>query len=172
MDADELVRRARDAKESFGIKCGKFAGAVTVEILKEALAIEGIPTSQRDVFIRGIPVEIDLVIPREGQRPRWGLVYDPSQVAAVLEVKNSGSFGPKTLATTTRHFALFREANVAYAYVTFEERRRYKWAATTQRDGPPCFTLAWHSANRKTIEVTTEWADVLTFLRQCIDQPS
>ena len=49
--------------EAFG-KCGKFAGAATVEIIKKALADEALPASVRDVFIQGLPVEWDLVVPR------------------------------------------------------------------------------------------------------------
>jgi hypothetical protein len=58
MTGEEVVTQAWDACDAFG-KCGKFAGAATVEVVKQALADEGLPTSVRDVFIKGLPVEWD-----------------------------------------------------------------------------------------------------------------
>lgn len=166
MKGDQVVTRARDLKAAFGVKCSKFAGAVSVEILKAALAEEGIPTSPRDVFVRGIPVEIDLVIPREGQEPTVGLLYEPEQVAAALEVKNSGSFGESTLKKVRHNFGRFRVAGIRCAYVTLEERRGYRWAASSDRLGFPCFTLAWHKTTGGPIEPTEEWVELVEFLRQ------
>jgi|HubBroStandDraft_6_1064221.scaffolds.fasta_scaffold668781_2 hypothetical protein len=62
MTGEEIVTKAWEECDAFG-KCGKFAGAATVEILKQALADEGLPTSVRDVFIKGLPVEWDIVVP-------------------------------------------------------------------------------------------------------------
>jgi hypothetical protein len=167
MDGERLITMAREAKIAFGVKCSKFAGAVTVEILKAALLAEGIPTSPRDVFVRGIPVEIDLVVPRHGQQPVLGLLYEPQQVAVVLEVKNSGSFGSDAVEKIRNDFSRCREVGIACAYVTFEERRRHPWAASAERLGAPCFTLAWHRTSGGPIEATQEWADLLKFLQQC-----
>ena len=68
MTGEELVNLAWDACEAFG-KRGKFAGAATVEIVKQALADEELPTSVRDVFVKGLPVEWDLVVPRPLAQP-------------------------------------------------------------------------------------------------------
>jgi hypothetical protein len=127
MKGDQVVTRVRNLKAAFGVKCSKFTGAVSVEILKPALAEEGIRTSPRNVFVRGIPVEVDLVIPREGQKPAVRLLYEPQQIAAALEVKNSDSFGESTLKKVRHDFGRLREANIRCAYVTLEERRSYRW---------------------------------------------
>jgi hypothetical protein len=66
MTGEEIVTEIRDATEQFG-KCGKFGGAATVEIVKHGLSKEGISTSARDVFIKGVPLEIDLLVPRRGR---------------------------------------------------------------------------------------------------------
>lgn len=59
----EIVKIARKAKEDFGPgHPKKFGGAVAIEILRATLDEKNIPTSRRDVFIRGIPLEIDLLI--------------------------------------------------------------------------------------------------------------
>ena len=168
MNGEYIVTTTRKAKAAFGGKCSKFAGAVTVEILKAALAKESIPTSSRDVFVRGIPVEVDLLVPRQGEKPALGLLYEPRQVAAALEIKNSGSFGRGTLEKIRRDFGLFREAGVCCAYVTLEERRSYRWAASAERLGYPCFTLAWHKVTGGPIETTEDWAALVEFLRRCL----
>ncbi|MBI4178422.1 hypothetical protein HY522_03230 [bacterium] len=163
----EVVNKAREAKQRFGAKCSKFAGAVAVEIVKSALLEQGIPTSPRDVFVRGIPVEVDLVVPRDGQEPALALLYERTQVAAVVEVKTTGSFGESTLSKIRQDFSRFQENGLPYAYVTLEERRGYRWALTTDRMGFPCFTLAWHSVMNGPVDPTEEWLAFIRFLREC-----
>jgi hypothetical protein len=168
MSGEELVTAARSASNDFGVKCSKFSGAVTVELLKRALEEEGIPTSARDVFVRGVPVEIDLVIPRRGEKPSLGLVYEPRQVAVALEIKKTGSFGEQTLQTVRNNFTLLSERKVTYAYVTLEERKNYRWAASEKNLGFRCFTFAWHKATHGPLETTEDWASLVKFLRECL----
>lgn len=167
--AEEVVRRARQAKESFGTKCPKFAGAATVEILRDALTAASIPTSPRDVFVRGIPVEIDLIIPRTQQPPSLRLLYEPEQVAVAVEVKNSGSFGEGALRKVASDFKRLAEAGIRYVYVTFKERRDYRWAASTERLRFPCFTLALHRATGGPYEMTGEWDALVAHLRSLVE---
>ncbi len=167
MTAEEIVRQARHASEGFQLTCRKFAGAMTAELMKRVLADEGISTSARDVFIRGIPLEIDLIVPRRGEEPTLGLLYEPQQVAAALEIKKSGVFGEHSLHTIRKNFTLLRGLNVACAYVTLEERKTYRHKATEKNIGGPCFTLAWHKSTDVLVE-TQDWDRLLTFLRQRI----
>ena len=168
MNGKWVVTTARQEKTRFGVKYSKFAGAVSVEILRVALAGEGIATSSRDVFVRGVPLEIDVLVPRGGQTPSLGLLYEPDQVAAALEVKNSGSFGEGTLEKVRRDFGRLREVGIRGAYVTLEERHGYKWAASNERLGFPCFTLAWHRQSAGAFDLTEDWIELLKFLRQCM----
>jgi hypothetical protein len=164
---DQIVTQAREMKAGFGVKCSKFSGAVSVELLRSALSEEGIPTSSRDVFVRGIPVEVDLVIPRAAQVPALGVLYEPQQVVAALEVKNSGLFGGGSLDKLRHVFGCFRAIGIQCAYVTLEERRNHPWAASSERLGFPCFTLAWHKTTGGPFELTDEWLELVKFLRQC-----
>ena len=168
MRSKEIVAKAREFKAGFGVKCSKFAGAISVEILRASLADEAIATSCRDVFIRGIPVEIDLLVPRPGEVPSLALLYEPGQVAAALEVKNSGSFGDATLEKLRKDFGRFERAGIPCAYVTLEERQGYRWAASSERIGFPCFTLAWHKAAGGAFQVTADWNQLVEFLRECL----
>ena len=160
-DEHELLERIEEAKHAFGCKCSKLAGSVTVEVLRLVLRGLGITLSTRDVFIRGVPVEVDLLLPTRAAKPQHGLVYQPTDVLAAFEVKNSGSFGDDTLNSVRRSFQLIRAANprVYCAYVTLAERKGYKWAATTDNLGAEVFTLFWHngsSASRR-YEPTGHW---------------
>jgi hypothetical protein len=144
----------------------KFAGAVTAELMKTFLAAEGISTSARDVYIRGVPLEIDLIVPRRGQKPTFELVYEPKQVAAALEIKKSGSFGEPSLLTIKSNFNRLRALKVRCAYVAIEERETYRWRATRQNIGGfPCFTLCWHKG--EDLIETQDWTRLLAFLRRC-----
>jgi hypothetical protein len=67
MTGEQIVSKVCETYDM--LDCRKFQGHVAVEIMKEALAAEGIATSARDVFIAGLPVEWDLLVPREGAEP-------------------------------------------------------------------------------------------------------
>jgi hypothetical protein len=167
MTGREIVMQARNASEQFG-KCGKFGGAATVEIVKGALAEEEIPTSARDVFIKGVAVEIDLIIPRRGVKPSLGgILYEPLQVAVALEIKKSGLYGEKSLAAICNSFKLLTAQGVSCAYLTLEERKTYRYKATPENLGVPgCFTLHWHQRETEPFAVTEDWSRLVTFLRK------
>ncbi len=169
MNGEDIVMRARKEKGDFGLKCRKFVGAVAAEILKDALANEDIPTSPRDVFVQGVPIEIDILVPRKGAKPSLGLLYTQAQVAAALEVKNSGSYGKNALEKMKENFKQMQKAGIPCAYVSFEERKSYKWRATPDRIGAPCFTLAWHKDTNGDLEPTEDWQHLLKFLHECLN---
>ena len=169
MHGEELVGRARKAKEDFGANCPKkFAGAAAIEILRAALSDKGIVTSRRDVFVRAVPVEVDLIVLHKEEKPFLDLLYEPHQVAVALEVKKSGAFGKETLDKIRRDFARLSATGVRCAYVTFEERQSYRWKATSVDLGFPCFTLAWHKKTNGPLEPTQDWEGLVAFLRHAV----
>jgi len=98
MDAEELLKEIEKAQETFGKgRYAKFSGAVTIELIRKALLSHGINTSYRDVFIKGIPLEIDLLIALPGTIPEHALLYKPEDVLVVFEIKNAGSFGDENI---------------------------------------------------------------------------
>lgn len=167
MRGKELVDKARKAKRDFGATCPKkFAGAAAIEILRSALNEEGIVTSPRDVFVRGLPMEVDLIVPFKDEDPVLGLLYEPKQVAVALEVKKSGTFGKSALDKIRLDFSQLSKAGIRCAYVTFEERQSYRWKATSDNLGFPCFTLAWHKNINSPLQPTQEWEHLVRFLRE------
>ncbi len=163
MTGEEIVTKAWDACEAFG-KCGKFAGAATVEIVREALADEGIATSMRDVFIKGLPVEWDIVIPLPSAKPSLnGLIYEPWHIACALEIKLSGLHGQEDVPRMAYNFERARLVGVPCAYVTLGERMSYRHKATPDNLKFPIFTITWHTAN--TLTDTGDWQKLLLFIR-------
>ena len=168
----EIVKNVRKAKEDFGPGYPKkFGGAATIEILRSALREEGIDTSRRDVFIRGIPLEIDLIVPAKNSTPWLNLLYDPKDVAVALEVKKLGAFGEQGRDKIRDDFACLRKAGVNCAYVTFEDRENYRWRPTKETVAFPCFALAWHKVINGPLEQTKDdenWEALVRFLLEAI----
>ena len=72
---------------AFEVKCTKFCGTFTADEIRKRLRNSGLPISRQNVFIRDEPIEIDLLIPRSGARPKFhNLVYELDDVLAVLEI--------------------------------------------------------------------------------------
>jgi hypothetical protein len=145
--------------------CNKFEGHLAVEILKQALADEGIAASARDVFIKGVPVEWDLLVPRVEAAPLFnGLLYEPAQANVAIEVKLSGLCGSKAkaLSTIRGNFKLAQAAGVQCVYVAFCESQ--SGCATDENLGFPCFNLTW-SHKPKPREDSGDWPRLLRFLR-------
>jgi len=143
MNDREILFAINTFKEQFGPKCGKYSGALTVELIRSELENNGIQVSRRDVFIQGVPLEIDFLIPRRNAKPLNGLVYQPTDVLAVVEVKNAGSFGNSTIQTIRQNFKLIKEAipSIFCCYLTLSERKGFKWAITDNNSGGKTYTM-------------------------------
>ena len=168
MELPHLLNAAENYKESFGAKDNKYVGALSVELIKLALRENGIVTSARDVFIRGVPLEIDLLIPSADAKPDYGLVYRPEEVSAVLEIKTRGCYGEKALNAIRAAFDLIRKTNprIGCAYVTLTELKRYKYAVSEENLGHNAFTFAWHTREHmkpgKWPSTPEEWQKLVT----------
>jgi hypothetical protein len=171
MDEHAIIESAYREKQRFGVKCTKLAGAVTVEALRRALKTHGFATSERDVFIRGVPIEVDLLIPRPDAVAENGLVYEPEDVLVVFEVKHSGVYSRDGRKGILACFTRIQDASPAVrcAYVTLIERRGYKWALTQEQcgDGQRSFTLFWRGSSEEpsTFQASGDWETLLVFLR-------
>jgi len=168
----EIVESLRKAKARFGDNYPKkFGGAAAIEILRAALREEGIMTSRRDVFVKGFPSEIDLIVPQKNTAPWLDLLYEPKDVSVALEVKKIGSFGEQGRDKIKRDFTGLKGLGVKCAYVTFEDRENYRWRPTKKTLGFPCFALAWHKFTDGPLETTKHdegWEALVKFLRNAI----
>lgn len=116
------------------------------ELFGKLLCERGIPTSRRNVFIRAVPIEVDLLVPRMGAEAEHGLVYDPADVQVVFEVKSYGNFGGTGLQKIRSCFSEIQKVklDIHCAYVTLLERKTHKLRATEENLGFPAYTLFWH----------------------------
>ena len=157
----DILEAAEQAKQEFGAKCRKFSGTVTVELIRRALQEAGVAVSARDVFIRGIPIEIDLIIPKKDAIPLHGLVYDPADVLAAVEVKHHGSFGSETIEKLRANFAMVKQANprIRCCYLTLIERETYKWRVTSENCGGEAYAMFWYKTLHKQADYdsTGDW---------------
>jgi hypothetical protein len=101
MPVDRRLKEIKDIVKDFGNFPGrlrtKVTGAIAVQILRQHLIQNGIPISHRDVFIKGIPIEFDLIVPKKEAESECGILNQPQDVAAVIEVKYSGIYSKESL---------------------------------------------------------------------------
>lgn len=160
MDEQEILKEIERAQEIFSKKrYAKFSGTVTVELFKSALSLNGIITSPRDVFIRGLPLEIDLLIARAGTEAKYSLLYEPKDVLLVFEIKNAGSFGDETINRIKNNYQKIKECNpkISCFYVTLYERDNFKWRITKENTGFSPYTLFWYSSSGKNKKPSGDW---------------
>ena len=154
-------------------KCTKFAGAITIELLRKEFAELDLNVSNRDVFIEGVTNELDLLIAKKGAFAEADLVYDPDDVLAVLEVKFRGSYGKKNIDHIKAVFDSVTAANsrIKCFYLTISENRLYSHRATRTNLGYDCFELLTRDTNlesalkKELIKETGEWQKLLEMLK-------
>ncbi len=162
MDDKQLLDALITAKDAFGVKCSKHYGAVAVECIRSAFIEQGLSPSSRDVFIKKVPVEVDLIIPRRDAAPDYGMVYSAQDVFVAFEIKASGAYGEATRKHTGRAFQLISRQNpqTRCAYVAVAERANYRWAVGEENLGFPAYTLFFHKGSPKELddyESTGDW---------------
>ena len=154
-------------------KCRKFVGALTTELVRKELLKLGFNVSNRDVFIEGIPYELDLLVIKSGKQPKENMVYHPDDVLAVLEIKFRGSYGRGSIDKVGRVFDSIKSANkkLECFYISVSENKNYKYRVTRENLGYDCFELLTRESNlesalrRGCIRRTRDWQKLLSKLR-------
>jgi hypothetical protein len=156
----------------------KLTGALAIEVIRNRLLQSRLPVSPRDVFINGDPTEFDTLVVRPTAKPISGIVYDPIDVAAVLEIKFSGVYSQNVLKDLRQVFdrvkATHRHIHCIYLTVCEDEKFRYR--LTSENLGSPAFTLNWWTDYKKTdVKPGNAWPEVVTCLQSALSslpQPS
>jgi hypothetical protein len=176
MKDSELLNEINEAREEFekacGRGCAKYSGALTVELVRRALENHGIRTSARDVYIRGVPIEIDLLIPRRGAVPKNGILYEREDVMVVFEVKNLGVMEDAALVKIADFLQTVRKANpeIKCIYLTISEWVKWK-EGVKDGDGFRSFALFWHHGSRanRRYDPTGSWEQLLSYLKDIVN---
>ena len=166
----QKIWHLREEMKVDGKLVDKFTGAITVELLKKKLIEEGFNVSNRDVYIKGVPYEIDLLILKKGERGKENLFYSPKQIAVVFEVKFSGAY-PGDPEKIDKFFNSVKKVNksIKCVYLAVSEDIKYKYYPEEKKLGDfSCFLLKRDTGlerakSRNELKITGNW-DKLTEL--------
>jgi len=174
VDEWAILDRVNDAWENWnecGGKCSKYFGALTVEVIRQALMENSVPVSARDVFIRGIPIEFDLLIPRHGATCLNSILYDPEDVIAVFEIKSSGLFDYNSKNRIEKCFEKVRQRNpkIFCGYVTLSERQSFHEKNFDENEW--AYPLFWYRQlkGNELYESTGAWQKLLSKIHFCVE---
>ena len=169
MIEQDILKKIEGAKKDFGPKCSKYIGALTVELIRDEFKREGFAVSDRDVFIKGLPIENDLMIIKPHSKPQNRILYDNKDVLAAIEIKSRGSFSKSTMEVIRKNFDLIKRSNkkIRCLYVALSERKTYKWKVTEENINSPAYTLFWHSGSEENMhfESTGDWTRLVNDIR-------
>ncbi len=144
----------------------KATGALAVEVIRKHLLKAKIPISPRDVYIKGNPTEIDILVPRPGVRPYLGVIYNPEDVIAVLEIKYSGVYSQDSSRNIADTFRALKALNqhMKCVYLTVCENKDLSYRVTSKKLGFQAFTLCWVNSTRTNVKPADEWQAVVDYL--------
>lgn len=125
MESIYLLKSLKSAEKSLGFSSRQFSGAICVSLLKELINSQGLSTSEKDVFIKDVPIEFDLLIVKPNSKPLHGLLWNPDNVIAALEVKKSGTISEDGIVKTNSDFGRLRtyHPHIKLFFITFSEIR-------------------------------------------------
>lgn len=151
----------------------KLTGAIAIEVIRSRLLEVGVPVSSRDVFIAGDATEFDLLVVRKEANPIYGIVYDPADVAAIVEIKFSGIYSQEGATNLRELFDRIRakHPHIACVYLTICERRNYQHRISSESLGSQAFTLNWwRNYKREEVDEEDSWVSVVSCLRTAADR--
>lgn len=172
MDEQEILDYVNGSWKNCGEKCSKYVGALMMEVISKALQENDIPVSNRDVFIKGIPIEFDLIVPRHGVcDPVDGILYETEDVVAVLEIKASGLFDYNSKKRIEKCREDVRKANphIFYGYLTLSENQSFH--EKNFREDEWVYPLFWWHPlkNQDPYKSTESWQKLLSELHQRVN---
>lgn len=171
MEENQILKEVINYRNLMGCFCKKLTGSATCQAIRKHLRNKAFNISQRDVYIKGIPNEIDLLLLKDYVNEKM-LVYDPKDVLAVFEIKFSGSYGEDSIENTKKLGEKIKglNKNIRCLYVTLLETKTYKYRITKENTGFNIFEIFYKkgnlgSKNFKTFN-TGDWDRLLNYLKK------
>jgi hypothetical protein len=171
MDGHSILTEIREIVKSLPLVRArdrtKLTGALAIEVIRNRLLQSGLSVSQRDVFINGDPTEFDTLVVRPACRAVCGIVYDPIDVAAVLEIKFSGVYSRRVPTDLRELFGRLKSKHphIQCIYLTVCENPKFAYRIKGEDLGFPAFTLNWWKNYRK---IDVEPGDTLQSAIECL----
>jgi hypothetical protein len=154
-----------------GCNCKKLLGAATAQTIRMHLIKHGFNVSQRNVYIKGIPNEFDLLLLKRGVSNHM-LIYPPDEILAVFEVKFRGSFGRPTIDGLIDVCKKIKDANrkISCLYITVLEGKTYKNKVTYANSGWNTFEMFYYKGDIVTgpKEDTKDWYKLLKYIKKIV----
>lgn len=155
------------------MKATKFIGALTIELLRKEFIKKGLNVSNRDVFIKGVPYELDLIILKKRKKAQENLLYKPEQVLAVLEIKFRGVYSKEGVENIKKVFDSIKGVNkeIKCIYLTISENTNYKYYSEEQKLGDFSFFLLERKTNLESaikkgkLHITGDWDKLIKVLK-------
>lgn len=121
----DFLKKLKQAEKELGFKNKQFSGATTVHLIKELLSELNLQTSEKDVFIQNIPIEIDFLVVKPNSKPNFGCLWNSEDVLACFEIKKSGLIDDDGKIKVNSDFSRIqsRYSNIKLFYVTVSETR-------------------------------------------------
>lgn len=150
----------------------KFTGALTIEIIRNHLIQVGLPVSSRDIYIRGYSSEFDLAVVKDNVEPVYGILYEPEDVAAIIEIKYSGVYSKDVPETVKRLFDGVRRRNthIVCVYLSVCENPFFKYRIMSNTLGHPAFTLCWVNRSNEILTIGDPFDSFAETLRNALQQ--
>ena len=150
----------------------KFIGALTSELLRKEFIKIGFNVSSRDVFIEGVPYELDLIILKKRKKAQENLLYRPEEFVAVLEIKFRGIYSKEGIEHIKKVFGSIKGVSkeIKCIYLTVSENTNYKYYPDEQKLGDFSFLLLERKTNleraieRGELYVTGDWDKLIKIL--------
>ena len=144
----------------------KFKGTATVQVLREHLSLKGYNVSDRDVYIKGIPNELDLLILRKNVDKSF-IIYNPEDVIFVFEIKYNSTTNLKHL-LSVYNCIMKRNNKINCAYVTILDQNSWTKVFTKEAIGFDYFVLyTYRSTTRMLPEMDMGgWEKLLKYLEE------
>ena len=157
-------------------KAKKFVGALTTELIRTELLKHRFNVSNRDVFIEGIPNELDLLIVKADKNPKENILYSPDDILVVFEIKFRGTYGENQRNSIKKIFDNIKRKNknIECFYITISENIKYRHRVISENLGYDCFELLTRESGletalkKKLLKTTGDWDKLLNRLHSII----
>lgn len=161
-----IFKEIKDFVNGMDCDCDKFKGTATVQVLRKHLSLKGYNVSDRDVYIKGVPNELDLLVLRKNVDKSF-IIYNPEDVIFVLEIKYNSTTDLRQLLRVYNRI-IEKNNKINCSYVTILDQHSWTKVFTKEAIGFDYFVLyTYRSTTRMLPEMDMGgWEKLLKYLEE------